>query len=312
MGQRNHLWIHVYVIHHMVIFPIFFQTQTLLHRRPLQPAPHGALQYVLHSIHTSTAYPSVCQTLRIISFLSTSLPSPNYHCREGEPTAIREPAQHWWDHIIVDVKRQSTHGCGDLIFSSHTTFALVGTLTYTEYGTIRAIKLLLWCCMLTLSCLIIASRKHYTVDVVVAYYTVPLVFYAALRRWTTKRPKDEWMHRPDAAAEPLQEVVLVPMEVRVLVFVLERMVCLYMLTKTALAGSAAAGGQGRAGTCKGPHDAHPCSIRWAGGRCCRDHAVRVMQTTRCRVSLCSRRLAAEVAPDREAFQVATNVGCVVS
>ena len=159
----------------------------------------------------------MCQTLRIISFLSTSLPSPNYHCREGEPTAIREPAQHWWDHVIVDVKRQSTHGCGDLIFSSHTTFALVGTLTYTEYGTIRAVKILIWCCMLTLSCLIIASRKHYTVDIVVAYYTVPLVFYAALRRWTTKRPKDEWMHRPSAdpslAAEPLQEVVLVPVEV---------------------------------------------------------------------------------------------------
>ncbi len=173
---------------------------------------------------SSPQHVPVCQSLRIISFLSTSLPSPNYHCRAGEPTAIREPAQRWWDHIFVDVGRQSTHGCGDLIFSSHTTFALVGTLTYTEYGSIRAIKLLIWCCMLTLSCLIIASRKHYTVDVVVAYYTVPLVFYTALRRWTTKRPKDEWMHRP--AIDPLllggtggagreggglQEVVLVPM-----------------------------------------------------------------------------------------------------
>ena len=35
---------------------------------------------------------------------------------------------------------QTTHGCGDLIFSSHTTFALVGMLTYTEYGAILIIK----------------------------------------------------------------------------------------------------------------------------------------------------------------------------
>jgi hypothetical protein len=35
---------------------------------------------------------------------------------------------------------QATHGCGDLIFSSHTTFALVGALTYSEYGTHFATK----------------------------------------------------------------------------------------------------------------------------------------------------------------------------
>ncbi len=35
---------------------------------------------------------------------------------------------------------QTTHGCGDLIFSSHTTFALVGVLTYTEYGAVVITK----------------------------------------------------------------------------------------------------------------------------------------------------------------------------
>jgi len=35
---------------------------------------------------------------------------------------------------------QTTHGCGDLIFSSHTTFALVGVMSYQEYGTINSIK----------------------------------------------------------------------------------------------------------------------------------------------------------------------------
>ena len=38
-----------------------------------------------------------------------------------------------------------------------------------------------------LSVLIVASRKHYTVDVLIAWYVVPLVFYTLSRRWTTKR-----------------------------------------------------------------------------------------------------------------------------
>ncbi len=37
---------------------------------------------------------------------------------------------------------QTTHGCGDLIFSSHTTFALVGVLTYTEYGAVLVTKVI--------------------------------------------------------------------------------------------------------------------------------------------------------------------------
>ncbi len=36
-----------------------------------------------------------------------------------------------------------------------------------------------------------ACPQHYSVDVVVAFYTVPLVFYTMHRRWTTKRPVQE-------------------------------------------------------------------------------------------------------------------------
>lgn len=129
----------------------------------------------------------VCQSLRIISFLSTQLPAPHYHCREGVPTAIREPARHWWDHIIIDPARQATGGCGDLIFSSHTTFILVGVLSYQTYGGILIAKILAWIAAAILCLLIVASRKHYSVDVIVAWYTVPLVFYTMHRRWTTHR-----------------------------------------------------------------------------------------------------------------------------
>lgn len=108
----------------------------------------------------------------------------------------------WWGHIYVDLGRQATHGCGDLIFSSHTTFVLVGVLTFTEYGQTLLIKVIAWIGVAAMGLCIIASRKHYTVDVVVAWYTVPLVFYAMLRRWTTKRPvQDYWPHRPLAGEE---------------------------------------------------------------------------------------------------------------
>jgi hypothetical protein len=54
-----------------------------------------------------------------------------------------------------------------------------------------------WCGVAFMGLCIVASRKHYSVDVVVAWYTVPLVFYAMHRRWTTQRPvKDYWPHRP--------------------------------------------------------------------------------------------------------------------
>lgn len=40
---------------------------------------------------------------------------------------------------------QATHGCGDLVFSSHTIFALAGMMTYNEYGSHLATKVRLSC-----------------------------------------------------------------------------------------------------------------------------------------------------------------------
>jgi sphingomyelin synthase-related protein 1 len=179
---------------------------------------------------------TTCQMLRIISFTVTQLPAPNYHCRAGEETAIRDMPSSWWGHIYVDVGRQATHGCGDLIFSSHTTFVLVGVLTFTEYGETLLIKIIAWIGVAAMGLIIVASRKHYSVDVVVAWYTVPLVFYAMHRRWTTKRPvQDYWPHRPlagegegtdagaaaleaagghDGEAKPLLPVVTAPLHSR--------------------------------------------------------------------------------------------------
>mmetsp|Transcript_15114 Transcript_15114/g.45628 ORF Transcript_15114/g.45628 Transcript_15114/m.45628 type:complete len:388 (+) Transcript_15114:311-1474(+) len=128
-----------------------------------------------------------CQMLRSASFLSTGLPGPAYHCRLGKPTAHLPWPKHWWGNLFFDVSKQASHSCGDLLFSSHTTFILIGAYTYSVYGSRLLIKAAVWAAVAAISVLIVASRKHYTVDVVVAWYVVPLVFFTWKRTWKIQR-----------------------------------------------------------------------------------------------------------------------------
>lgn len=121
------------------------------------------------------AFLGACQFLRIITFYSTQLPGPNYHCREGSKIAILPPPKSVLEVFIVNFPRGVLYGCGDLIFSSHMIFTLVFVRTYSKYGTKRLIKQCAWLIAVIQSFLIVASRKHYTVDVIVAWYTVNLV-----------------------------------------------------------------------------------------------------------------------------------------
>lgn len=117
------------------------------------------------------------QFLRIITFYSTQLPGPNYHCREGSKLATLPRPESVLEVLLINFPHGIVYGCGDLIFSSHMIFTLVFVLTYQKYGSWRCIKQLGWLVAVIQSFLIVASRKHYTVDVVVAWYTVNLVVF---------------------------------------------------------------------------------------------------------------------------------------
>ncbi|XP_020101221.1 phosphatidylinositol:ceramide inositolphosphotransferase-like isoform X1 [Ananas comosus] len=117
------------------------------------------------------------QILRIVTFYSTQLPGPNYHCREGSMLAQLPPPNSVLEVLLINFPRGVLYGCGDLIFSSHMIFTLVFVRTYQKYGSKRFVKFLAWSLAIIQSLLIIASRKHYTVDVVVAWYTVNLVVF---------------------------------------------------------------------------------------------------------------------------------------
>ncbi|KAH0997446.1 hypothetical protein GBA52_021310 [Prunus armeniaca] len=123
------------------------------------------------------AYLGVSQMLRIITFYSTLLPGPNYHCREGSKLARLPPPESALEVLLINFPRGVMYGCGDLIFSSHMIFTLVFVRTYQKYGTKRCIKQIAWLVAVIQSLLIVASRKHYTVDIVVAWYTVNLVVF---------------------------------------------------------------------------------------------------------------------------------------
>ncbi|GFZ02244.1 inositol phosphorylceramide synthase 2 [Actinidia rufa] len=115
-----------------------------------------------------------CQILRIVTFYSTQLPGPNYHCREGSKLATLPHPDNAVEVLLI-APRGILYGCGDLIFSSHMIFSLVFVRTYQKYGMQRFIKQCAWLIVVIQSLLIIASRKHYTVDIVVAWYTVNLL-----------------------------------------------------------------------------------------------------------------------------------------
>ncbi|GMI65858.1 Arabidopsis Inositol phosphorylceramide synthase 1 [Hibiscus trionum] len=123
------------------------------------------------------AFLAASQFLRIITFYSTQLPGPNYHCREGSKLARLPKPANVLEVLLINFPQGVVYGCGDLIFSSHMIFTLVFVLTYQKYGTRRCIKQFAWLFAIIQSLLIVASRKHYTVDVVVAWYTVNLVVF---------------------------------------------------------------------------------------------------------------------------------------
>ncbi|KAG5631054.1 hypothetical protein H5410_002771 [Solanum commersonii] len=98
---------------------------------------------------TSFLYLQGCQFLRIITFYSTQLSSLNYHCHQGSKLATLPPVDNILQSIVIVFAR-----------------------TYQKYGTRRFMEQRAWLAVIAQSFLIIASRKHYIVDVVVAWLVI--------------------------------------------------------------------------------------------------------------------------------------------
>lgn len=65
-------------------------------------------------------------------------------------------------------------------------------LTYQHHGRNRIIKALAWTIAAVIALLIISARKHYTVDVVVAWYVVPLVYCCLNLHWRQQQLRADY------------------------------------------------------------------------------------------------------------------------
>lgn len=150
--------------------------------------------------------------LRFITFISTSLPGPAKHCLPDAPLLRNAHAHahfhnhadahsnyyHWTLHEVL-TRRSRVHvdpNCGDLIFSGHmfqdTSFTII-VLSYIYYLLphhnnnypnmhpiriiIQILSIILVLTVLLQPYFIIAARNHYTVDVVVASYVAPMLWW---------------------------------------------------------------------------------------------------------------------------------------
>jgi hypothetical protein len=120
-----------------------------------------------------------CIIFRVSSFIFTVLPSPGTHCSElpspGKFTDHFNPPE---DAEDVFGRFSFDNGCSDLIFSSHLMYALCLTLAMCSYTRNFWVGVVTWSLCIALAFVIVMQRSHYTVDVIVALYTVPLTWIA--------------------------------------------------------------------------------------------------------------------------------------
>jgi len=134
---------------------------------------------------------AVCQLLRIISFMGTHLPGPSHQCLYEVPrdlTAIEmitgrapsagnpigyDPPQSWTEFIW---RFDFAHGCGDLMFSSHTIFSVSLVCFVLKYFPWKIPSATMVTFQILMVPLILSARKHYSVDVFTALYVTPLIF----------------------------------------------------------------------------------------------------------------------------------------
>ncbi|KUF92483.1 hypothetical protein AM588_10003927 [Phytophthora nicotianae] len=102
----------------------------------------------------------------------------------GRPGALRRPQPRVQPASIGELftRLDSLNGCGDLMFSSHTIYTVSFILTVWKYWPNKYGISIMVLVQITIAFLIVASRKHYTLDVFSALYIVPL-FWLALEAY---------------------------------------------------------------------------------------------------------------------------------
>lgn len=129
---------------------------------------------------------AIGHTLRFASYIGTSLPGAADHCMPGSVENLSPPRPTSAYEVFTRYAATPGSNCGDLIFSGHMLQAIIFGCIVARYGqrcfalsptggaVLRGVTYLL---VSSQAFIIVAARNHYTVDVVVASYTTPLLWY---------------------------------------------------------------------------------------------------------------------------------------
>lgn len=157
---------------------------------PLCKQEPGRPRYLVILLKRCLLQLSICLVFRIMSFLATALPSPAAHCElkfndaclaanPNDPVQCVIPNPEFDPPSIGQLftRLDSLNGCGDLMFSSHTIYTVSLILTMWKFWPNKYGVTIMVCVQIAIAFLIVASRKHYTLDVLSALYIVPLFWF---------------------------------------------------------------------------------------------------------------------------------------
>ena len=161
----------------MMLYPYLYDTliyRRLLKEDPLRAANFDIFDYSpVKSVSMGIRF-ALClafvETMRMPCYLVTTLPGPSAHCIG--PEAVHNRPKHYVDAFF---QPRTGVNCGDLIFSGHISFLMTATMTgfyyfprlsknrvhgkYFAFSTLAVIVIQI--------CLILCTRSHYSVDLVV-------------------------------------------------------------------------------------------------------------------------------------------------
>lgn len=136
-------------------------------------------------------------TLRMFTYLATSVPGPAGHCQSvrwtakdgthGNEEVGRSHTQTVSDMLFSTWTLVHNSNCGDLIFSGHTVTAMTTALLVQFYSArmlppvaARVVISVVWAVFLFQIFFVLSTHNHYAIDTVVALYTAPFNFIAWL------------------------------------------------------------------------------------------------------------------------------------
>ncbi|GMI15330.1 hypothetical protein TrVE_jg10028 [Triparma verrucosa] len=142
------------------------------------------------------------ENMRTCVVCLTSLPDASAVCRSLTPIGdLKSGASSWgvindnywydiWMHTLMILIPVHPVTCGDMIFSGHSNTALCLALIWHTYykwvpAKVNVVKTMVWIATMTACALLIVTKVHYTLDVVLAFYFT-VTIWSAYHRLATE------------------------------------------------------------------------------------------------------------------------------